>query len=66
MVSVDGIFTVGRLTINAGDSVGVNNGGALIIANNGSFPGTGSIVNNGDLSLNSTGNTTILQLLRLA
>ncbi|MDQ6622618.1 MAG: hypothetical protein M3Y86_03930, partial [Verrucomicrobiota bacterium] len=60
-VTVDGTFTIGRLTIDAGDSVTVSNSNDFRVAT-GAFTGSGNIVNNGSFNLNTTGNTTRLFL----
>lgn len=57
VVSLDGAFTVGRLTIDVGDSLGINDSRALFLAG-GNFAGDGTIVNNGSITLNSAGNST--------
>ena len=59
VVSVDGSFTVGRLTIDLGDTVGINNIQQLTITDAG---GLGAIINNGLLSINATGNLTFLTI----
>ena len=58
-VSVDGFFTVGRLTISSGDTVGINNAQQLTISDAGGF---GSIINNGTLSINAGGSFTFLNI----
>ena len=58
-VSVDGFFTVGRLTISSGDAVGINNAQQLTISDAGGF---GAIINNGTLSINAGANQTFLNI----
>ena len=59
-VAVDGNFAVGRLTIDAGDSVTINDGRSLSLVA-GAFAGAGTLLNNGTLRLNSAGNLTDLR-----
>ncbi|MDQ6938996.1 MAG: hypothetical protein M3119_02445, partial [Verrucomicrobiota bacterium] len=63
VVTMDGSFTVGRLTIDAGDSVAVSNNNDLRVSTAGAFAGSGNIINNGNLSLNANGNQSRLVLL---
>ncbi len=51
-VSVDGEFSLGRLTLDAGDTLSFNNGGRLVFR--GGFAGSGTLNNAGVISLNST------------
>jgi hypothetical protein len=59
-VNVDGNFTIGRLTIDTGDSVTINDARSLSLVT-GAFMGSGTILNNGTLTLNSGGNNTELR-----
>lgn len=61
-VSVDGNFTVGRLTIDAGDSVDILDNRSLSVTNSASFTGAGSIVNNGTFSITTQGSATALYI----
>lgn len=61
-VNVDGGYNVGRLTVDAGDTVSISssaNGGAggdhYLYFSPGAFAGAGTLVNNGTVSLNATG-----------
>ncbi|HEX7516171.1 MAG TPA: hypothetical protein VF345_02680, partial [Chthoniobacterales bacterium] len=63
LVSVDGGFTIGQLTIDANDSLGVNNGQTLVVTDAGGFAGAGTITNLGSISLNSTTNFTDLWIV---
>ena len=65
VVSVDGNFTVGRLTIDLGDRVDILDNRTFTVSAAAPFSGAGNIVNNGILSLNSAGNNTILSALTL-
>lgn len=58
-VALDGNFTVGRLTIDADDSLSFNNGAVLNLAI-GAFGGSGTLVNNGSITLGTaTGGATL-------
>ena len=61
VVTIDNSFTVGRLTIDAGDTASLNDNRQFTIVNGG-FIGSGSLVNNGTFTLNSGGNATDLRL----
>jgi hypothetical protein len=58
-VSVDGTFTVGQITIDAGDSVLIDDAENFTVTGSG---GLGTIVNNGNLTINSTGDATDLSI----
>ena len=55
VVNVDGNFTIGRLTVDAGDTVNINDNQSLTVQT-GSFTGSGSIIDNGTINVNSGGN----------
>ena len=57
-VFVDGEFSLGRLTLDAGDTLSFNNGGRLVLR--GGFGGSGTVNNAGVISLNSTTSNTDL------
>jgi hypothetical protein len=59
VVTVDGTFTVGNITIDAGDSVVVGDSEDLSVSDGG---GLGAIVNNGNLTVDSTGDPTDLSI----
>ena len=61
VVSVDGTFTIGKLTIDLGDTVGINNNQRLTVTNAGGA-GFGAIINNGAISINSSNAFTDLTL----
>ena len=50
VVTMDNSYTVGRLTVDAGDTLNTNNGTTLTVST-GSFTGSGSIINNGTINL---------------
>ena len=54
VVTMDGYYTVGRLTLDAGDTLNLADNIDFFI-NNGAFAGSGSLVNNGTINFNSTG-----------
>ena len=55
VVAVDGNFTVGRLTVDVGDTVNINDNQSLTVTA-GSFAGSGSIIDNGTINVASGGN----------
>ena len=55
VVTLDGNYTMGRLTLDAGDTLNVANNVEFTISN-GAFAGSGSLVNNGTVNFNSIGN----------
>ncbi len=61
-VAIDGNFTVGRLMIDAGDSVTLLDNRAFLITDSGTFTGRGSMVNNGTFTLSTGGNATDLRI----
>ncbi|MGI9172775.1 MAG: beta strand repeat-containing protein [Chthoniobacterales bacterium] len=62
VVSVDGSFLAGRLTIDLGDSVNINNNRSLTISDAGGFSGAGTINNTGSISLNGVSSPTTLNI----
>ena len=54
VVTMDGYYTVGRLTLDAGNTLNLADNIDFFI-NNGAFAGSGSLVNNGTINFNSTG-----------
>lgn len=61
VVSLAASRTVGRLTVDAGDTLNLNNGGVLNVQS-GSFAGSGSIVNNGSINLATPGASAVVRL----
>ena len=60
VVDVDGGFTIGRLTVDQGDTVNINDNQQLTVQA-GSFAGSGSIIDNGTINVASGGgDSTIL------
>ena len=55
VVSLDGNYTFGRLTLDTGDTVNVVNDVQFTVSN-GAFSGSGSIVNNGTINFQSASN----------
>ncbi len=58
VVSVNGVFITGKLTLGASDTLGINNGQQYTIDASGGFAGAGTITNAGNISVNSTTNVT--------
>ena len=54
VVTMDNSYTVGRLTLDAGDTLNLANNVTFTLAS--SFNGSESIINNGTINFNSTGN----------
>lgn len=54
-VTMDGNYTVGRLTVDAGDTLNLADSHTLTVSN-GAFAGSGALVNNGAVGLNDAGN----------
>lgn len=61
-VNVDGSYSVGRLTVDAGDTVAINSAASAgaggergLFFSPGAFSGAGALVNNGTVTLNATG-----------
>ena len=50
VVTMDNSYTVGRLTVDAGDTLNTNNGTTLTVSTGG-FAGSGSIIDNGTINL---------------
>lgn len=61
VVSLAASRTVGRLTVDAGDTLNLNNGGVLNVQS-GSFTGSGSIINNGSINLATPGASAVVRL----
>lgn len=62
VVNVDGSYSVGRLTVDAGDTVTINSAASAGVGGErglffspGAFAGAGTLVNNGLITLNATG-----------
>src|ERR1700683_1506362 len=58
VVSVNGVYITGELTLGATDTLGINNGQQYTIDASGGFAGAGTITNAGNISVNSTTNVT--------
>ncbi len=52
VVALDNSYTVGRLTVDAGDTLNTNNGTTLTVSTAAGFAGSGSIIDNGTINVN--------------